>query len=201
MTTNISQTEKQSEVQGKQETKDHVVIGKKETPIVDTIEKETNKDRLAKINKVVDDATKFNEDSSENITVKPNVAITVIFPENWYDTYEDLLNYATTVLKKSSGDSIKYAEENYKMKQEMATSTEDNKEYGRTIYKVTMPDCGFPDMEKKLTLSSKKAVEEINKKLKEIALQHEGKILMSIEKEQGATRWDVEWKIEAHPTT
>lgn len=158
-------------------------------------------DREAMMNRYLESSEQFVNDTKKKVEILPNVPVSVLFFEDWYLRYDDLVDEAIKVKKMETLDASEYAEKGYRVKQRMEKGQDSGEEYAKTTYRVTLPNSSYPTMVRDLDISSKKAVELIDEQLRKVCLEggHTGKVLMTILKEGGATKFDVKWKINGSP--
>jgi hypothetical protein len=157
--------------------------------------------RLKAIQKMVDTSSKFNEDAKQIVTLLENVPETCLFPRDFYIDYEDLLNEAIVTQKKTPAEAAEYAQKNFRVWRRLETDPEDaTRTYAQTTYKVRLPNSTFPDMVRDLKLSSKNAIEALNKALMDVATKHDGEIIVKIlKKKTGASKFNIKWEVTASP--
>ena len=171
------------------------------TPIATPNVTQVTNDRESKINRYLSNSEKFTNDTKPKIDIEPNVPVLVLFHEDWYVSYDDLLDEAIKVKKMETLDASTYAERGYRVKEKIEKDPESEREYPVKTYRVTLPNSSYPNMDRFLQLSSRKAIEAIDEQLRKVSIDqgHTGKILMKINKKGGKTRFDVKWEIEGSP--
>jgi len=154
----------------------------------------------AKIAKILETTKQFQEETKQTLKIAPNVPEIVLFPSDWYLDFDSLIDEQIKVYHKSSSEAAEYAEKNYKMRNKLETDSQDStRSYGMTIYKVKQPQSKFPDMTRELRITSSNAIEAINNELARVSQNHNGDILLTILRKQGASKFQTKWEVSGQP--
>jgi hypothetical protein len=156
--------------------------------------------RQARIQKMLEDSKKFNEESKQRIKLAPNVKEVILFPADFYLDYDELLDEAILVKKMDPKEAAVYAEKNYKIRKKLEEDPEDSsRNYAQHTYRVKLPNSSFPDMVRELKVSSKKGIEAINNALASAAMNTDGELVMGITMKQGSNKFKVDWEVDCQP--
>ena len=156
--------------------------------------------KTAKIAKILEQTKQFQEETKQTLKIAPNVPEIVLFPSDWYLDFDSLIDEQISVHHKSSSEAAEYAEKNYKMRNKLETdSTDSTRSYGMTIYKIKQPQSKFPDMVRELRITSSNGIEAINNELARVSQNHDGDILLTILRKQGASKYQTKWEVSGQP--
>jgi len=157
-------------------------------------------DRKAKIQKMIESASQFQEDTRLVIKPAANIPEIVLFPADFYLDFDDLIDEQVQIYHKSAVEAAEYAEKNFRVRRKLEKdATDPTREYARTIYKVTLPNTKFPDLVREFRITSKKGIEAINKELARVSMEHDGPILMTILMKMGSSKYKVDWEVSGQP--
>jgi hypothetical protein len=153
-----------------------------------------------KIERLLEGYKKFQEDTKTRISFEPNVTQRVVFPYDWYNDFDEVLNEQISVHHKTELEAVEYAEKHHKVRKKIEHARDDESEVwtSTTFRDLRLVDTSQPEIPRFWIASSKNAAQAVLDELARVSIEENwnGDILLEITKKQGSTIYKTKWEVK-----